>query len=77
VYGQRCRILCSWGVLNIETVLSRAVAGHGVLVGKEIYWTHPLVTTDNYDRITELHTPEIAVTTEHIKSSRSLLAVAW
>jgi hypothetical protein len=35
------------------------------------------VTTNNYDSLTELHTPKFAVTTAHIKSSQSSLAVAW
>jgi hypothetical protein len=34
------------------------------------------VTTNNYDSLTELHTPKITVTTAHIKSSQSSLAVA-
>jgi hypothetical protein len=36
-----------------------------------------LVTTNNYDSLTELHTPKITVTTAHIKSSQASLAVAW
>jgi hypothetical protein len=36
-----------------------------------------LVTTNNYDSLTELHTPKITVTTAHIKASQSSLAVAW
>jgi hypothetical protein len=36
-----------------------------------------LVTTNNYDSLTELHTPKITVTTAHINSSQSSLAVAW
>jgi hypothetical protein len=35
------------------------------------------VTTNNYDSLTELHTPKITVTTAHIRSSQSSLAVAW
>jgi hypothetical protein len=35
------------------------------------------VTTNNYDSLTELHTPKITVTTAHMMSSRSSLAVAW
>jgi hypothetical protein len=31
----------------------------------------------NYDSLTELHALEIAVTTAHIKSSQSSLAVVW
>jgi hypothetical protein len=36
-----------------------------------------LETTNNYDSLTELHTPKISVTKAHIKSSQSSLAVAW
>jgi hypothetical protein len=35
------------------------------------------VTTNNYDSVTELHTPKITVTAAHIKSSQSSVAVAW
>jgi hypothetical protein len=35
------------------------------------------VITNNYDSLTELHTPKITVTTAQIKSSQSSLAVAW
>jgi hypothetical protein len=49
----------------------------GVWIGNRIYWTLTLVTTNNYDSLTELHTPKITVTTAHIKSSESSLAVAW
>jgi hypothetical protein len=50
----------------------------GVWIGNRIYWTllHR-VTTNNYDSLTELHTPKITVTTAHIKSSQSSLANAW
>jgi hypothetical protein len=34
------------------------------------------VTTNNYYSLIELHTPKIIVTTAHIKSSQSSLAVA-
>jgi hypothetical protein len=34
------------------------------------------LTTNNYDSPDELHTPKINVTTTHIKSSQSSLAVA-
>jgi hypothetical protein len=36
-----------------------------------------IVTANNYDNLAELHTPKITVTTAHIKSAQSLLAVAW
>jgi hypothetical protein len=35
------------------------------------------ITTNNYDSLTELHTPKIILTTAHTKCSHSLLAVAW
>jgi hypothetical protein len=35
------------------------------------------VTTNNYDSLTELHTPKITVTIAHIKSSQTSLDVAW
>jgi hypothetical protein len=40
-------------------------------------WHLQKVTTNNYYNLTELHTPKIAVTTAHIKSSQSSLGVAW
>jgi hypothetical protein len=49
----------------------------GVSTGNWIYWTLTLVTTNNYDSLTELHTTNTTVTTAHIKSSHSSLAVAW
>jgi hypothetical protein len=36
-----------------------------------------LVTTNNSDSLTELHTPKITEATAHIKSSQSSIAVAW
>jgi hypothetical protein len=53
------------------------VTTDGVWIGNRLYWTLTLVTTDNCDSLTELHTPKITVITSHIKSSRSLVAVAW
>jgi hypothetical protein len=42
----------------------------GVWICNRIYWNlKQLVTTNNYDSLTELHTPKIIVTTTHIKSS--------
>jgi hypothetical protein len=35
------------------------------------------VPSNNCDRLTELHTANITVTTAHIKSSQSSLAVVW
>jgi hypothetical protein len=34
------------------------------------------VTTNNHDSLTELHTPEITVTTAHLKSPQASLPVA-
>jgi hypothetical protein len=48
-----------------------------VWIGNRMYWTLALVTTNNYDSLTELHTPKITVTETHIKSSQCLLAVVW
>jgi hypothetical protein len=35
------------------------------------------VTINNYDSLTERDTPKVTVTTTHMKSSQSSLAVAW
>jgi hypothetical protein len=46
----------------------------GVLIGNRIYWTPTqLVTTNNYDSLTELHIPNISVTTAKTKFSQSSL----
>jgi hypothetical protein len=60
---------------DIFTCLS--VTRDEVWIGNRIYWTLTLVATNNCDRLTELHTPNITVTTAHIKSSQSSLTVAW
>jgi hypothetical protein len=36
-----------------------------------------IVTASNCNSLTELHTPNITVTTAHIKSSQSSLDVSW
>jgi hypothetical protein len=54
-----------------------SVAREEVWIGNCIYWTLTLVTTNNYDSLTELQTPNITVTTAHIKSYQSSLAVGW
>jgi hypothetical protein len=50
----------------------------GVSIGKRIYRTLALVTTNNYDSLTELHTEYITVTTAHrvfsVFTSRCLVA---
>jgi hypothetical protein len=50
------------------------VTRDGVWIGNWIYWTLTLITTNNYNSLTELHTPNITVTTAHIKSSQSSTA---
>jgi hypothetical protein len=60
---------------NVVTWLS--VARDKVCIGNWIYWTHTLVTTNNYDSLTELPTSEITITIAHIKSSQFSLAVPW
>jgi hypothetical protein len=37
----------------------------GVSIGNRIYWALKILTTSNYDSLTELHTPKITVTTAH------------
>jgi hypothetical protein len=36
-----------------------------------------IVTTSNYNSLMELHTLNITITTEHIKSSQSSLVISW
>jgi hypothetical protein len=48
----------------------------GVWIGNWFYWTLTFVTTTKHYSLTELHTPKITVTTAHLKSSQSSLAVA-
>jgi hypothetical protein len=50
------------------------VEGFGFVIGIIEHLQN--VTTNNYDSLTELHTPKITVTIAHIKSSQSSLAVA-
>jgi hypothetical protein len=51
---------------------------HGVATQNRIYLTlKQLVTTNNYETLTELYAPKITVATAHIKSSQSSLAVVW
>jgi hypothetical protein len=53
------------------------VTGDEVWIGNWIYLTLTVVTTNNYDSLTELHTSKFTVTTAHIKSSQSSLSVVW
>jgi hypothetical protein len=59
--------VCHHFALNIAT---------GVCIGNRSYWTLTLETANNYESITELHTPKITVTA-HMKSSQTSLTVAW
>jgi hypothetical protein len=53
-----------------------SVTNDKIWTGNWIYWTLTLVTTNNYDNLTELPTPKITLTTAHIKSPQSSQAVA-
>jgi hypothetical protein len=53
---------------NIVTCTSDSWRGFGELVLLNFY---RFVTTSNYNIITDLHTPKIAVTTAHMKTSQS------
>jgi hypothetical protein len=64
-----------WTLSIIRCRLS--VTGGEVWIGTRIYWTLTLVSASNYDSLAELLTPNISVTTAHIKPAHSLLAVAW
>jgi hypothetical protein len=65
-------------LLHLTSILSRdRVTIEWILIDNRIYWTFTLVTTNNYVSLTELHATKITVTTTHIKSSQSSLAVAW
>jgi hypothetical protein len=62
-------------------ILSRGLITDGVRIGNRIYWTLILVTTDNHDSHTELHTPKTAVTTVYrsvfsVFSSRCLVVAS-
>jgi hypothetical protein len=67
----------STGIHTHTHILPRGVTRDEIWIGNWIYWALTLVTTSNYDSLTELHTPNITVTTAHNKSSQSLVAVAW
>jgi hypothetical protein len=47
----------------------------GFWVVKRIYWTITFVTTNDYQSLAQLHTPNITVTLTQIKSSQSSLTV--
>jgi hypothetical protein len=51
------------------------VTGFGLVIGFIEHLQN--VNTNNYDSLTELHTPNITVTTAHIKCSQSWITVAW
>jgi hypothetical protein len=61
----------------IPIIQSRGVTADEVWISNWIYWTLTLVTTNNYVSLIELHTLKSTVTTAHMKSSQSSLAVAW
>jgi hypothetical protein len=48
----------------------------GFWIDNWIHWALTLITTNNYDNLTELHTPKITVTTAHKNYSQSSSAVA-
>jgi hypothetical protein len=57
-----------------QNVLSR-VRGFGLYIG---FIDHlQVISRNNYNSLTELHTPNITVTTAHIKFSQSSLVVSW
>jgi hypothetical protein len=56
-------------------ILSHVSLGFGLVIGFTAHLQN--VTTNDYGSLTELHTPKISVTTEHIKSSQFSLAIAW
>jgi hypothetical protein len=59
-------------------ILSRdRVTIDGVCIGTQFIEHLQNVAINNYDGLTQLHTPKITVTTGHMKSSQSSLAVAW
>jgi hypothetical protein len=67
------KIKCNKKNVNIVTWLTI----NQVWTGNRIYWTFTVVTTNNYDSLTELHIAKIAATAAHIKYSQSSLTVAW
>jgi hypothetical protein len=56
-------------------VMAWLYTGFGLNTG--LNSTLTVVTINNYDSLTELHIPNITVTTAHIKSPQSSLDVAW
>jgi hypothetical protein len=66
-----------YSVSTDTSVTLLSVTRDEVWIDKWVYWTLTLVTTNNYDSLTEIHTPNITVTIAHIKSSQSSITVAW
>jgi hypothetical protein len=65
----------SFKSLYTVTILSDYRRGIGLVIG---FIDHlRIVTTSNYNSLTELRTPNITVTTAHIKYSLSSLDVSW
>jgi hypothetical protein len=61
----------------MSSILSSGVTRNEVWIGNWIYRTLNTLTKNDYHRLTELHAPKITVTTAHIKSYQSSLAVGW
>jgi hypothetical protein len=69
--------ICNWKN-NIVRILEWLYAGFGLVIGFIEHLQN--VTTNNYDSLTELHTPKITINPEHIKSFQFAMSspvVAW
>jgi hypothetical protein len=67
------------GVTSCKTITFFFLLFQYKLLGKQVpivLSRDCVVTANNYDSLTGLHTPKLAVTAAYIKSSQSLLAVA-
>jgi hypothetical protein len=65
---------------NLDITTRYSVTIDGVWIGNRIYWTLTLVTTNNYNSLTGLHAPKIAVIIEHkvfsVFNTRCLVAAS-
>jgi hypothetical protein len=62
-------------LIPVVTILNDSRRGFGLEIG---FTDHlQVVTTNNYNTIANLHTPNITVTTAHIKSFQSSLIFSW